>query len=1479
MGYLNKYYLFGDVVYKMARRNFYITWEGMIASDMPVRHEHFHDKPINENEILHLKNWKWLDSRNRYILPKGFNLETYPDMRNSIKYEYANRKIDEIVQSLSKEGTFKVTNMKIFEDDVVFTLEGPSGSKRFRNFRESLYPGNVLNLMGHFMNGEHINIKQNQMHLLEGSTVLAIALAEPIRNFRTFSINEMMMNINAREPISLHTLIECNPMTRGKSWGYLGNTGLTVNKINHKQIVLPRELNIARTFLLTQKGEDGQNNKYRFLTDSEYNQLRKEMPPEELARITFPITENEMHNTIIDYKPENTDRIVRTKPLGDHSFPTVNDVEVFTEKSMSKAMPIRASVAMVNDYIHVINHVSKVIAQKSQVTGKDLEIIQSTIEFENGNVKLFVRDKSNPTDKIELNIEINENILETNGIKKETSKEIDHVQEMKSFPPKSLTKLNDFLGVYGIVMGFRGAVQDFEEGKIGEGIVNIAQSVHGIYGMSQSAQRVLRRITSKIFSAGLQKIEAGLAEVSTRIRTFFSRGELAVSETLSAAGRVAGDIPVIGTAFGIYNTVQDIRRKTTIGYIDAGLDAAITISALFGPEALIVTVALTIVRLVIDDFYYAISNELKNLPSDASALQKVGAVLKGIGEGIVMTIKAFYDFTSLGLLSFAETYINIDKRYNEEHALFHKMSDYHNYLRFVKEGKHEKVINFAAGDASWNGGNIIFQMFDDNTARLRMQIVDGNGREHNLDKFIALEKDSNDIFLGIGESHDISFKKESAKLFWVIPVHSQYLIDKIRGDQNTLHGTYYGNSKDNKFFTVQNLTKDTNLGYSLADYYYEIYGEDGDDTFYCGPQQSIVKGGNGRDTYIIPYSGGKTTINNYATDLEEDVLFIDVHFEQIHADRRRNDLILKHGHEHDITVLNWFSGHRMGHLTFKAKDGVIFNVTIGVYGRAFIVPLAIVLTGTTTGHDIDVSRGLWEHVKMVIGSEASDRIVGNKNDNLLNGGKGNNSLYGEAGSDTYLISSAATSAWNVINNFDTKLTVDKVIFEYSYEEIIVSKNDNHVRMETVRNGPTVIMNNWFTNEYYRHCVFVTKDDIIFKLSDDINEPNIRQPIILDASKETTSVVLNAKKRGFENVTTIIGSNFDDVILGSSGNNYLKGGRGSDKITGGEGRDVYVIHKEDIGDFIDNFAEDGKDDLLLIDFNFNHITVNSLNLDVVLKVKNNRIVTIQNWIKGENWRHIVIRTIDGISFRLEKSAENIILKSPLEIDKSAMTTKQIVNTNKNRMRTVEHIIGSNATDTLVGNEHANRIDPGFGGAYMMGIDGHDIYVIKDHYKGPNIINNFARDDLTDTIKLPTFFDDVYTNISENDILLESVSNPSASVTLQKYKMDPGSRHLVINTIQDGVVFTIPQELDFQPTAISIDRTNQAHNLIIDLESKDLWKEVVTVLGSKEHSNVIKGNEKNNTFTGGTLSDTLEGGDGNDVIRGNQGDDFIDGGNGM
>ena len=85
-----------------------------------------------------------------------------------------------------------------------------------------------------------------------------------------------------------------------------------------------------------------------------------------------------------------------------------------------------------------------------------------------------------------------------------------------------------------------------------------------------------------------------------------------------------------------------------------------------------------------------------------------------------------------------------------------------------------------------------------------------------------------------------------------------------------------------------------------------------------------------------------------------------------------------------------------------------------------------------------------------------------------------------------------------------------------HDEIQVYRYDRHVRLQTTAwYGPIVIIKNWFTGEHYRHAVFVTADDIIFKLADDIDDPYLLQPIIIDASKEQAPVLLDASKKALK----------------------------------------------------------------------------------------------------------------------------------------------------------------------------------------------------------------------------------------------------------------------------------------------------------------------------------------------------------------------------
>ena len=302
------------------------------------------------------------------------------------------------------------------------------------------------------------------------------------------------------------------------------------------------------------------------------------------------------------------------------------------------------------------------------------------------------------------------------------------------------------------------------------------------------------------------------------------------------------DIPFVGIGFGIYNIYQDFSQHTAIGYVDGALDIVITGLDIFGAVTGVgevvtepLAIALTAIRMFIDDFYSSIKNELDNLPPGATVGQKVTAFFKGVGEAILNILEEWtLPEQIFGAISNSH---KLNKEYDKDRELLRTLSDYQNYFKVVKEnGTSTEEINFADGSAAWNGGDITFRLGDSDFAHIQLQeIVDENGIQQTLDMDIPRDSNLQDIVMGIGESHSISFKRVSVKFLWFIPVDTKTIISGLPPDRSSLHGKYYGNSQNNQFFAVQQQPPNLQ-DYHLQDYYYSLYG------------------GAGNDTYLLPWS-------------------------------------------------------------------------------------------------------------------------------------------------------------------------------------------------------------------------------------------------------------------------------------------------------------------------------------------------------------------------------------------------------------------------------------------------------------------------------------------------------------------------------------------------------------------------------------------------------------------------------------------------
>ena len=114
---------------------------------------------------------------------------------------------------------------------------------------------------------------------------------------------------------------------------------------------------------------------------------------------------------------------------------------------------------------------------------------------------------------------------------------------------------------------------------------------------------------------------------------------------------------------------------------------------------------------------------------------------------------------------------------------------------------------------------------------------------------LRIESEVHSKFLTVHESNTVHFKKQSVKVFWVIPVDERNIISGLQGDRSTLHGEYHGNNDNNSFFAIQKLPN--NIQYGLTDYHYILKGNGGNDSFYLGPQHAYVEGNARSDTYFL----------------------------------------------------------------------------------------------------------------------------------------------------------------------------------------------------------------------------------------------------------------------------------------------------------------------------------------------------------------------------------------------------------------------------------------------------------------------------------------------------------------------------------------------------------------------------------------------------------------------------------------------------
>ncbi len=1061
------------------------------------------------------------------------------------------------------------------------------------------------------------------------------------------------------------------------------------------------------------------------------------------------------------------------------------------------------------------------------------------------------------------------------------------------------------VGTLGFMLGMKGAVRAFEEGDIKDGVVGTLQTAHGVTAMTASV------IARQTLSSETRIARATAADLKSPVM----KGTMIV-------------IPIVGIGFGIYNFEEDLKRGDTLGYIDAAIDGimvALDVIEIVQPEIspfiAPINLALSVVRMVIDDVYMGIQNELNSLPKNAGVLDKLWAVLRGFGKGIehfaIHVASFFYDWH----------YEEIE----EGHRLVAQISDYHEYYRVTKEQDGTTAIDFSGGDSSWNGGGLHFCLADQGQSELCMDYFVSSDESFGKRCWEIDTHGSNDIILGLGESHQLEYKKLQKKILMFIPAGSVTVVSGYEAVSNSRFGIYTGNRDSNRFFAIQKA-EDQHMIEVMLSYYYRLYGEPGDDIFFLGPQRSYVKGSGGKDTYIIPQNGGKTIINNYDLSKALDTLHFSVDYSHISVSKSGDDVVLMYEGSHTVTIEGWFLGELYRHMNMMSGDGVLFEISSTVVSSVQLVARGINKMLKTHGETVNASQPLLSTVTNIFGSRYDDVLIGNAEKNLIDGGGGRDRLIGGEGEDIYIVKDRKQSSVLIENDSkDTK--TDLAIIEANLHTFKVKVEGDDVVLNAFHdNTPVhVTLVKWFRSPEDRHLLVVTKDLITFTISENKADCLMSDPFTkciksrsIDYSSSPSALVVDLQEdEAFDSVTEVRGSEFDDVIRGNKEHNVVVPGRGNDFIQGRGGEDWYVITPGQGVKTINNHSPDLALDVLFLKEQYQHITCTCEGQSIIILVHGRKDVILQNWFDSKNYQHLQIKTSDGITAGLMSNisscAESLLLPltvdyrnqkpEPLHLQKHSINVEDDLFSSvhdgcfryrsknseekffccfqgkvmmMNNADSVKEMYGSSCFDIMVGNSNENLLDPYTGGALMFGGEGKDTYIIKRGYGENLIIDNFAEDQIIDTVLVDMDFLDgsqVALDSSTGDLdVIITTKGEQLELRLLNYNNGYQHQHLEFQS-SDGVNFKLKSLNStgdvpfFHIEAFKVTLKQSQDDCRLDLNSQRNLSKVHTVQGCPSKSNNILGNAQDNALIGGWMDDALEGGEGDDTLIGGNGDDIL------
>lgn len=583
-----------------------------------------------------------------------------------------------------------------------------------------------------------------------------------------------------------------------------------------------------------------------------------------------------------------------------------------------------------------------------------------------------------------------------------------------------------------------------------------------------------------------------------------------------------------------------------------------------------------------------------------------------------------------------------------------------------------------------------------------------------------------------------------------------------------------------------------------------------------------------------------------------------------------------------------------GFTASPTADGLGINITY--------TPANVTVTGdsgdnTITGSNGNDSLSGVDGNDTLIGLAGNDTLIGGSGNDSLEGGEGTNSLVGGLGNDTYLVSSAADTITEALNEgMDVVKSSASYVLSDNLENLILldssaaaaalpavdAREQSYLFAAGIRgvvssesesgiSGTGNILDNYITGNSWGNLLSGvagndtldggTGDDSLLGGdgndlliggvgSDYIDGGTGTDTVSYVASTAWVNVDLAANNHwngdaawdNILNVENIIGSFYNDQLTGDAGANQIEGGEGNDVITGNAGDDVL-----NGGNGNDTLLGSDGNDLLTGGVGSDYIDGGN-GIDTISYAASSAWVNVDlnannHWNGDAAWDNVL-------------NVENII--------GSAYNDQLLGNSGANQ------IVGGNGADSITGYAGDDVLDGGAGNDTMIGGLGNDTFIVDSTLDVVTENNGEGTDSIFSSVTYS-----LVGKYAENMTLTGSASINATGNSFNNILIGNSGNNSFdglggVDTLAGGAgndTYTVDSTTD-----VITENAGEGTDTVISSVSFNLGAGVenLTLSGASaingtgnSHDNVLTGNSSNNALDGLGGNDTLIGGLGNDT----------------